>query len=146
DAVQPKRVLTLHGFAREFAQTLRERGIEAWAVGQDNQLELGIESRAGLRPALPDKGGSETRPTPAHHAPDAFVHFVTTADAVKATPKKLEKIALLQTYLGALSPDDAARAATFFTGRSFPQTDQRNLNLGWAVIKRAVLEVSGVSE
>src|SRR5690606_9716765 len=86
------------------------------------------------------------RPTPAHHAPDAFVHFVTTADAVKATPKKLEKIALLQTYLGALSPDDAATSATFFTGRSFPQTDQRNLNLGWAVIKRAVLEVSGVSE
>ncbi len=36
--VRPKRVFTLHGFAREFAQTLRERGIEAWAVGQDNQL------------------------------------------------------------------------------------------------------------
>ncbi|HTO04393.1 MAG TPA: ATP-dependent DNA ligase, partial [Opitutus sp.] len=146
EAVQPKRVLTLHGFAREFAQTLRERGIEAWAVGQDNQLELGIESRAGLRPALRDEGGSETRPTPEHDAPEAFVHFVTTADAVKATPKKLEKIALLQAYLGALSPDDAATAATFFTGRSFPQTDPRNLNLGWAVIKRAVVEVSGVSE
>lgn len=42
DAVNPKCVFTLHGFAREFAQTLRERGIEAWALGQDNQLELGL--------------------------------------------------------------------------------------------------------
>lgn len=39
DAVQPKRVLTLHGFAQEFAVTLRERGIEAWAIGMDNQLD-----------------------------------------------------------------------------------------------------------
>jgi Cft2 family RNA processing exonuclease len=38
--VQPKLVYTLHGFAREFAATLRARGIEAWALGQNNQLEL----------------------------------------------------------------------------------------------------------
>src|SRR3954466_6047917 len=42
EAVQPKRVLTLHGFTQEFALTLRERGIEAWAIGEDNQLELGV--------------------------------------------------------------------------------------------------------
>jgi Cft2 family RNA processing exonuclease len=42
DAVQPKVVYTLHGFAREFAATLRTRGIEAWAVGQGNQLELSL--------------------------------------------------------------------------------------------------------
>ena len=42
DRVQPRLVLTLHGFAREFAQTLRSRGCEAWALGADNQLELGL--------------------------------------------------------------------------------------------------------
>lgn len=42
EAVQPKRVYTVHGFAREFAATLRARGIEAWALGLENQLELGI--------------------------------------------------------------------------------------------------------
>jgi Cft2 family RNA processing exonuclease len=31
-AVQPRLVYTIHGFAREFAATLRERGIEAWAL------------------------------------------------------------------------------------------------------------------
>ncbi len=38
--VQPRLVYTLHGFAREFAATLRARGVEAWAIGQNNQLEL----------------------------------------------------------------------------------------------------------
>jgi len=42
DAVQPKKVLTLHGFAREFAATLRARGIEAWAVGRENQMDLAL--------------------------------------------------------------------------------------------------------
>lgn len=33
DLVQPRRVLTLHGFAAPFATDLRARGIEAWALG-----------------------------------------------------------------------------------------------------------------
>ncbi len=40
ELVQPKRVYTVHGFAREFAATLRARGVEAWALGRDNQLDL----------------------------------------------------------------------------------------------------------
>lgn len=42
DRVQPRRVLTVHGFAAEFAQTLRARGIDAWALGKENQLEFGL--------------------------------------------------------------------------------------------------------
>lgn len=40
ERVQPQRVYTLHGFATDFARTLRARGIEAWALGEDNQLDL----------------------------------------------------------------------------------------------------------
>ena len=40
ELVQPKRVLTVHGFAAEFAADLRRRGVEAWALAEDNQLEL----------------------------------------------------------------------------------------------------------
>ena len=40
ELVQPKRVLTVHGFAAEFAADLRRRGIEAWALAQENQLEF----------------------------------------------------------------------------------------------------------
>jgi Cft2 family RNA processing exonuclease len=42
DRVQPRLVYTVHGFAQEFARTLRARGIEAWALGAGNQLELGL--------------------------------------------------------------------------------------------------------
>jgi Cft2 family RNA processing exonuclease len=40
ELVQPKRVLTVHGFAAEFAADLRRRGVDAWALAQENQLEL----------------------------------------------------------------------------------------------------------
>jgi Cft2 family RNA processing exonuclease len=42
DRVRPRLVYTVHGYAREFAGTLRARGIEAWALGADNQLDLGL--------------------------------------------------------------------------------------------------------
>jgi len=40
DRVAPRVVYTVHGFAQAFAQTLRARGVEAWALGADNQLEF----------------------------------------------------------------------------------------------------------
>ena len=40
--VQPQQVRTLHGFAREFAMELQEKGIEAWALTGDTQMVLPI--------------------------------------------------------------------------------------------------------
>ncbi len=40
ERVRPKRVLTVHGFAADFAKTLRTRGIDAWPLGQPSQLEI----------------------------------------------------------------------------------------------------------
>ena len=40
--VQPQQVRTLHGFAREFAMDLQEKGIEAWALTGDTQMVLPI--------------------------------------------------------------------------------------------------------
>jgi Cft2 family RNA processing exonuclease len=42
--VGPSRVYTVHGFAVDFAQELRRRGIEAWALGLPNQLELTLHT------------------------------------------------------------------------------------------------------
>lgn len=41
--VSPRRVFTLHGYATEFAASLRDLGIEAWALGAENQLTLKLE-------------------------------------------------------------------------------------------------------
>ncbi len=38
--VQPKRVFTVHGFTREFAQTLRAQGVDAIAPGWHEQMAL----------------------------------------------------------------------------------------------------------
>ena len=42
EQVQPKVVYTVHGFTKEFAATLRQRGLEAWALGQQNQMDLAL--------------------------------------------------------------------------------------------------------
>jgi len=42
ELVKPGKVYTLHGSAVEFADTLRERGVEALALGESNQLSLGL--------------------------------------------------------------------------------------------------------
>ncbi|MFA6961609.1 MAG: MBL fold metallo-hydrolase [Opitutaceae bacterium] len=55
EQVNPRLVYTLHGFAEDFAQTLRERGVEAWAIGRANQLDLGFQSEmadTAIRPPL----------------------------------------------------------------------------------------------
>ena len=46
ELVQPKRVFTVHGYAVEFAQTLRSRGWDAVALGRENQLELTLAGRS----------------------------------------------------------------------------------------------------
>lgn len=143
ERVNPRRVLTLHGFAAEFAAVLRERGIEAWAVGQDNQLDLGLAASApvaGGVPAIPPETSAPSQPA------GAFARFAAVAERVRATARKLEKIALLADYLAGLTPEDAALAAVFLTGRPFPQSDHRTLNLGWSAAKRAVLEVAGLND
>ena len=38
--VSPRIVYTLHGYAEEFARDLRARGMEAWSLVSNNQLEL----------------------------------------------------------------------------------------------------------
>jgi Cft2 family RNA processing exonuclease len=75
EAVQPRRVLTLHGFAADFARTLRDRGIEAWALGQDNQLEMPLR----LTPAVPPETPAHESAAPAGEAPDSFAAFARAA-------------------------------------------------------------------
>jgi DNA ligase 1 len=143
ELVKPKRVLTLHGFAAEFARDLRERGIEAWALSEENQMELTLGKTvvAGLSPAGP--------PTAAHRAAatgSEFHAFATVGEAIAATPAKLEKVRLLAEYLRTLSPAQLPVATVYFTGKPFPQSDLRTVQAGWAVIHRALLGATRMSE
>lgn len=149
ELVRPARVFTVHGFTADFARELRSRGIEAWALGEDNQLELGFTAAASPPPDSPTPPPTESVVAPsaaAPPAPDDFLRFAHTADAVRAAAGKLEKIALLADFLSQLDESALEAAAVFFTGRPFSQTSGRTLQLGWSVIKRTVLAISGATE
>ncbi len=145
ELVKPKRVLTLHGFASEFAADLRRRGVEAWALTGDNQLELQIGHAPRVAPASADTPVTESGPA----EPGSFAAFAALAERIAATSGKLGKIAMLAEYLAGLAALDErmlAAAALYLTGRAFPQGDGRVLQTGWAVIKRALIGAAGVTE
>jgi DNA ligase-1 len=153
--VQPKRVLTLHGFAAEFARDLRDRGVEAWALSEQNQLELTLHAPPLGSARVPRAGGGVPPPRtsltsidpPANVAEgevtgSEFHAFADIGEEIAATPAKLEKVRLLSDYLRTLAPERLRIAAIFLTGKPFAQTDQRTLQTGWAIIYRALLGAS----
>jgi DNA ligase-1 len=71
-----------------------------------------------------------------------FADWVTTADAVRATTKKLEKNRLLGAYLAQLEDDDLQTAARLFAGAPFPRKDERVLSVGWSALSDVLLERS----
>ncbi len=145
ELVKPRRVLTLHGFASEFAADLRRRGVEAWALTGENQLELQLGT--AQRAARPEAATSAPEAPAAR--PESFAAFAALAEEIAASTGRLKKIELLAAYLSQLAQRDdrmLADAALFLTGRAFPQGDTRVLQTGWAVIKRALLAASGATE
>jgi DNA ligase-1 len=151
DLVQPKRVFTLHGFAAEFARDLRDRGVEAWALTEENQMELALPKRtvvAGVWRAsngvVANSGsGTEDRQP---QIDSEFREFAEVGEAIAATPAKLEKIRLLAGYLGTLNRDQLPIATTYFTGRIFAQRDLRTLQVGGSIIYRAIMAAANLSE
>ena len=147
ELVRPRRVFTLHGFAAEFARDLRERGIEAWALNEENQIEF-----SGLGSASVSSAGEGVAPSRASFARDAhevlseFAKFATVGEQIAATPAKLEKIRLLADYLGALDQKQLPIGTTYFTGRAFAQSDLRTLQVGGSITYRAIMAASKLSE
>src|SRR3989441_3219910 len=140
--VRPRRVFTLHGFAAEFARDLRARGVEAWALSEENQMELDLGGRdIALR--CPD--GAARRP---YHSPpqSEFLAFANIGEAIAATPAKLEKIRLFADYLCGLTSEQLPIATLYFTGRAFAQSDLRTLQVGWAIIFRALQAATHIDD
>jgi DNA ligase-1 len=146
DLVKPERVLTLHGFAAEFARDLRDRGIEAWALSEENQMELTLGKTAypvvaGVSPASQPIAADTAASTESE-----FHAFATVGETISSTPAKLEKVRLLAEYLRTLNPGQLAIATIYFTGKPFPQSDLRTVQAGWAVIHRALMSAAKLTE
>jgi DNA ligase 1 len=155
--VQPKRVLTLHGFAAEFACDLRDRGVEAWALSVEDQMELGFSSRerarlvgsAGILPAASTEAVQQHAGQCGQNArapQSEFLTFANSGESISAAASKLEKVRLLADYLRSLHPNQLPMVTTYFTGRAFAQSDLRTLQVGWAVIFRALQPATKIND
>ena len=144
DLVQPKRVLTLHGFAAEFARDLRERGIESWALSEENQMEFALQSGERTHTRVPVTAPSP--PTSARDQESEFAIFAEVGEAIAATAAKLEKVRLLADYLRSLNAEQLPIATTYFTGGAFAQSDLRTLQVGGSIIYRAIMAAARLSD
>src|SRR5438045_5386059 len=143
ELVRPRRVFTLHGFAASFARDLRERGIEAWALSEENQMELMlVKSVVASGSPAPTKAAADTAAAIASE----FLAFANVGEAIAATPAKLEKIRLLADYLRGLTSEQLPIVTRYFTGKAFAQNDPRTLQIGWAVTFRALQAATKVSD
>ena len=142
DLVKPERVLTLHGFAAAFARDLRDRGIDAWALTEENQLELSL---AGPKSATVQ--GTNVAATHSLEEGGTFGEMCVIGEQVGATASRLKKVELLQEFLKQLEPDrELPLAVTYLSGRALAASDERKVNAGGSVIARALRAASSVSE
>lgn len=75
----------------------------------------------------------------------SFQSWVDVAEAIRATRARTRKNAALVAYLGGLDDPDLAVAARFFGGTVFARHDARTTGVGWAIVRDALLAVSGLS-
>ena len=145
ELVQPRRVLTLHGFAAAFASDLRARGVEAWALTEENQMEMHFGQKE-ITPRVVSEYSSTVPPSSQVTQQSEFLDFAAVGENIGATSAKLEKVRILSDYLRSLTSKQLPIATTYFTGRAFPQSDPRILQVGWAVIFRALHDASQIGD
>src|SRR5579864_492515 len=67
-------------------------------------------------------------------------------EAIAATTKKLQKVAIVADYLKSRPVDQAAISAVFLSGRAFPAWEETTLQIGGRSLWQIVAELSNSSE
>jgi len=153
--VAPRKVYTLHGFAADFAATLRDLGFDAQALSESEQLELGLKASrrteaAGSREVIA-VGQAESQTSTPHAADvaapvESFAAFAQTCRAIAGVSAKSEKVRRLAEFLRQAAPEQLPAVTVWFTGLPFAASANRVLAVGWALIRGAVCEVCGITE
>jgi DNA ligase-1 len=140
ERVAPEVVLTVHGFADEFAGELRRRGVEAWALAGRNQLELFADGVA----AAPGDPATEAEES----GEGDFAALAALADELRAACGRHAKTERLAEAWRAMGEEELVLALRFLSGRVFGRTEEGRgmLQVGRAVIRTALREASGRTE
>ncbi len=105
EKVAPKQIYTIHGFAREFAATLREQGYQALALASENQLDLDLNAPS-QNPKYALQKESPPPPADSQFPANSFAALASRAIALSKTDANQQKLALLDSQLSELSPED----------------------------------------
>ena len=138
--VRPKKILTVHGYAKEFAAELRGKGMDAWCAMGGDQLELSLNQAAGRFVS-----GSNPR----HQRPICpLADFSDLCRLVGETNSRVAKVDFLASYLKGLDTGrDLELAASWLTGEALPrQGGRRALQVGGSALRRALLSIPGARE
>lgn len=145
--VGPRRVYTLHGFAADFAQTLRELGFDARALSEPEQLGLLLGDRRTERRAISERttpqgpppiAVSETEVAP---PPEAFRRFATTCATIANETSRERKTAWLAAYLRELPVEALGPATEWVSGTAGGSGGDGPLGIGWAQVRDAACAV-----
>ncbi len=151
ETVKPRRTYLVHGYTREFAADLRARGYEAWTLEGADQLELGLPGAPILSEkaaAVAAKDAMVVPPAVPDAPAESFARWAQACALTAEESSRLKKTAILAAYLRGLEqPEDLMRAVRYCSGLTEdPSAGEAPLNTGWAILKRALQELSGVNE
>jgi DNA ligase-1 len=139
--VRPRRVLTVHGFEREFAAELRARQIDAWSAAGGDQLELPIQ-----RPAQRQQ---TSRGGPWHkRVVCQLADFSDLCRLVTETGSRIAKTRFIASYLTGLENDDDLRTAVNWLAAETPgrQQAKRLGMLDTSTLRHALVAIPGARE
>lgn len=129
--VRPRQVITVHGFAHEFAAELRAKGVDAWCATGDDQLELSI----GQTTKRPRGGGVPRHPRPIC----ALADFSDLCRLLGETSSRVARARFIAGYLQSLESEaELCIAVRWLGGEALPGLRESNLT-----IRHAVLAVPG---
>ncbi|HID90475.1 TPA: ATP-dependent DNA ligase [Candidatus Bathyarchaeota archaeon] len=74
---------------------------------------------------------------------EAFVGFL---ERIRATTSRNEKVSIAASLLGSLRPREIRPAIYLMRGTVFPAHDQRELNVGWSTLWRAISKLSAYGD
>ena len=143
EEVGPRKVWLVHGFTREFAADLRRRGYEAWALGQVDQLELGLEGGAvSVMPLEVEETVVENEVKRG-----GFAGWVAACESAMAESSRGRKVAFLADWLRSLEGKELMAGARFAAGLVFDPVDEGGaLQVGWALVRRVLMDLAACPE
>ncbi len=142
--VDPRIVYTTHGFAKEFAETLKERGINALELGSPDQMGLSIATPAASpKPAPQPTPSTESQTNP---SPNSIAAFTETWQRLEKIDGHRRAVETASQYFDTLDPIDVPIAALFLTARAFPRASDQPLRIDPALNRQAILFGAGASD